>query len=170
MPRGPCVSQKTVEDSELRREIRYEYFCREIKGVVSFISTREEEKGVVISVVDTDVDVWSPRGVRHIQSVSTHSQFENGASQVDREFEESFTRDGVLCFVLPTKSLRPLTAAVADRKCHSLLLRKWFYKTSRWGQENKKGFLRSPFYVELKGFLTRPLQGTCNRKDLLRNA
>lgn len=95
LPQGPCVNKRVIENSELRREIRYEYFCRDIKGVVNFISTREEEKGVVISVIDTDVDVWNPHGVRHVQSVSTHSQFENGASQVDREFEESVTRDGV---------------------------------------------------------------------------
>lgn len=96
LPQGPCVKRTVKEDSDVRREILYEYSCREVKGVVNLISTREEENGSVISVIDTDVDVYGKGGLlRNIQSTHTHTRLGNGAIQIDREFEETSTVEGV---------------------------------------------------------------------------
>ncbi|WP_041576845.1 hypothetical protein [Bdellovibrio bacteriovorus] len=96
LPKGSCVKRTVKEDSDTRREILYEYSCREVKGVVNLISTREEENGVVISVIDTDVDVYGKAGlIRNIQSTHTHTRLASGAIQIDREFEETSTLEGV---------------------------------------------------------------------------
>ncbi|MGE9745038.1 hypothetical protein [Bdellovibrio bacteriovorus] len=96
LPQGPCVKRTVKEDSDVRREILYEYSCREVKGTVNLISTREEENGAVVSVVDTDVDVYGKTGsVRNIQSTHTHMRLTSGAIQIDREFEETSTVEGV---------------------------------------------------------------------------
>lgn len=96
LPQGPCVKRTVKEDSDVRREILYEYSCREVKGTVNLISTREEENGAVVSVVDTDVDVYGKTGsIRNIQSTHTHMRLTSGAIQIDREFEETSTVEGV---------------------------------------------------------------------------
>ncbi|BEV66913.1 hypothetical protein Bb109J_c0333 [Bdellovibrio bacteriovorus] len=96
LPQGLCVKRTVKEDSDVRREILYEYSCREVKGTVNLISTREEENGAVVSVVDTDVDVYGKTGsVRNIQSTHTHTRLASGAIQIDREFEETSTVEGV---------------------------------------------------------------------------
>ncbi|WP_374027868.1 hypothetical protein ACES2J_01710 [Bdellovibrio bacteriovorus] len=96
LPQGPCLKRTVKEDSDVRREILYEYSCREVKGTVNLISTREEENGAVVSVVDTDVDVYGKTGsIRNIQSTHTHMRLTSGAIQIDREFEETSTVEGV---------------------------------------------------------------------------
>lgn len=96
LPQGPCVKRTVKEDSDVRREILYEYSCREVKGVVNLISTREEENGAVVSVIDTDVDVYGKAGlIRNIQSTHAHTRLGSGAIQIDREFEETSTVEGV---------------------------------------------------------------------------
>lgn len=96
MPRGPCVRQDVLQDTEHVRKVQFTYSCREVKGIVVWTTSREEEVGSTESIVEADVEVFGKNGnVREVQSVLTHARFLDGASQVDREFQETYFKDGV---------------------------------------------------------------------------
>lgn len=94
-PRGSCVTRTVLEDEVLRRVILLQYSCEDVKGSVRIQSEQEELGGTVTSKVDTNVVVYSKESIRTVQSSLTHLSFVGGATQIDREFNVTYGKDGL---------------------------------------------------------------------------